>query len=160
MVADLRIAMSIEHEAWPKEAELEALATEAFAAAARSIELEGTFDVSLLFANDPAVQTLNRDWRSKDKPTNVLSFPGPDLKQPDGSEHLGDIVLAYETVAKEADEEGKPFHHHVTHLLVHGFLHLTGYDHETDEDAEEMEQLERDILARLAIPDPYAIENV
>jgi probable rRNA maturation factor len=159
MTAELRIAIAIEYEAWGGEAALEALAARAFHLTAETIGLEGVFDVSLLFANDDSVQILNRDWRGKNKPTNVLSFPGPDEKQPDGSEHFGDIALAYETVAREAHEEGKPLNHHITHLLVHGFLHLAGYDHETDDEAEEMEQLERDILARLAIPDPYAIEN-
>ena len=113
--------------------------------------------VSLLFADDATIRVLNRDWRGKDKATNVLSFPPPDTGFPEGPEPMGDIALALETVTREANDEGKPFADHLAHLLVHGFLHLAGYDHETDEEAEEMEALERSILATLAIPDPYAI---
>jgi probable rRNA maturation factor len=96
---------------------------------------------------------LNRHWRGTDAATNVLSFRAINV----GGEppFIGDIVLAYETVAREARDEGKPFAHHVAHLTVHGFLHLNGYDHQSSEDADEMETLERKILQRLAIPDPY-----
>jgi probable rRNA maturation factor len=125
------------------------------------LELDEHFNVSLLFTNDAAVQVLNRDWRGKDKPTNVLSFPAGDSPVETEVEFLGDIALALETVAAEAADEGKTFEHHTTHLLVHGFLHLCGYDHETgDDDAEEMETLERAILARLAIADPYAVNDI
>ena len=108
----------------------------------------------------PGIRTLNSNWRGIDKPTNVLSFPA---LQPTGSatpddapRMLGDIAIAYETTRKEADDEQKPFDHHLSHLAVHGFLHLIGYDHENDDDAEAMEGLEREILAQLGIPDPYA----
>ena len=98
---------------------------------------------------------LNRDWRGIDKPTNVLSFPVR-RRKPDGLPALlGDVIVAYETLAREASEENKPFLHHLAHLAVHGFLHLLGYDHETDSEAEAMEGLEREILARLGIADPY-----
>ena len=118
-----------------------------------------------MLGNDSAIRALNRDWRGKDAPTNVLSFPvpGPPSGQRRGrgkrtspSPYIGDIVIAYETVAREAKAEDKPFGHHLAHLAVHGFLHLHGYDHENDRDAQKMERLERRILARLAIPDPYA----
>ena len=113
-------------------------------------------EVSLLLADDAAVQVLNREWRGLDKPTNVLSFPAP----PGAPALLGDIALAFETVAREAAEQGKPLQNHTRHLLVHGVLHLLGYDHEEDEAAERMESRERTILARLAVPDPYQAERV
>lgn len=107
-----------------------------------------------LFTSDDAVKILNAQWRGKDMPTNVLSFPAPDT-----AGTLGDIALAYETCAREADEQGKSLKDHATHLLAHGLLHLLGYDHEADDDAAEMEGLEKDILARLGIADPY-VQNV
>ncbi len=160
----IEIDLSVEDGDWPAENVLEALAQTALVAAVRGAEVEpGEIGpISLLFTGDAAIRVLNHQWRGKDKPTNVLSFPAaqapvPDLELP-GLEPapLGDIILALETVRREADEEGKTFENHLTHLLVHGFLHLLGYDHETDEEAEEMEALEREILQSLAIPDPYA----
>jgi probable rRNA maturation factor len=117
-----------------------------------------------VLSDDSTIRALNRDWRGKNAPTNVLSFPAPELpagqrrdgKGKNSSPYIGDIVIAYQTVAREADAEGKPFGHHLAHLAIHGFLHLHGYDHENDRDAQTMERLERKILARLAIPDPYA----
>jgi probable rRNA maturation factor len=112
--------------------------------------------VAIALADDAMVREANRDWRQKDKPTNVLSFPavaGPALAT---APFLGDVIVAYETVAAEADAEGKPFADHLTHLVVHGILHLLGYDHMTKRDAELMEQRETLILARLGVPDPYA----
>ncbi len=154
------IDVNIACDGWPEEVVLAAMAKSAFSSAMDVLELDEHFDVSLLFTNDAAVQILNRDWRGKDKPTNVLSFPAGDSPVETEVEFLGDIALAFETIAREAVDEGKTFDHHVTHLLVHGFLHLCGYDHETgDNDAEEMETLERAILARLAIADPYAVNN-
>jgi probable rRNA maturation factor len=115
-------------------------------------------ELAILLTDDSAIHALNRDWRGQDKPTNVLSFPAV---QPRGRKTahaglLGDIVMAYETVAREARLERKPIKHHLTHLAVHGFLHLTGYDHETDRDAKRMEAFEVEILAGLGVPDPYA----
>ena len=111
-------------------------------------------EVSVVLTDDEAVRLLNRDWRNIDKPTNVLSFPAA---MPKGSPNplLGDIVIAYETVARESAAEHKPFLHHLAHLAVHGFLHLIGYDHQTDSQADAMEGLERDILADIHIADPY-----
>ena len=101
-----------------------------------------------------------REWRGKDKPTNVLSFPAFPLKPGMAPKPLlGDIVLAYETVRARLEAEAKPFENHLSHLIAHGLLHLFGYDHETDDEAEVMEALERQILARLAIPDPYAVSD-
>ena len=107
-------------------------------------------ELSLVFTDDAAIQRLNRDYRGKDKPTNVLSFPQS------GGPLLGDIVLAWETVSREAGLAEKPVKAHMAHLIVHGFLHLLGYDHEADEEAEEMEALERAALRRMGIADPYA----
>ena len=139
---------------WDAEPKAEACVREALAAAAVHVPGEG--DVSVLLADDAAVRVLNRDWRHIDKATNVLSFPAP--KQPAGEPTLGDIAIAYETVAREAAEEGKPFLHHLAHLAVHGYLHLMGYDHQTDSEADAMEALEREILRALRIPDPYRAE--
>jgi len=112
--------------------------------------------VNVLFTSDAEMRILNRDFRSKDAATNVLSFPAMPLAKPDGSEaHLGDIALAFETIDREAKEQRKPLLHHVSHLIVHGTLHLLGYDHDSDEAADAMEQRERNILATLGIPDPY-----
>ena len=130
----------------------------------------GPAELAIVLSNDSTVQALNRDWRGKNAPTNVLSFPAapmlsgaPSLpvprrggKSPAPSPYIGDIVIAYQTTAREAVAEGKRFDHHLAHLAIHGFLHLLGYDHENDRDAEKMESLERRILGRLAIPDPYA----
>jgi probable rRNA maturation factor len=120
-------------------------------------------EVSVLLADDATVRRLNADYRSRDRPTNVLSFPMfEDARarrpepSPAGTVPLGDIVLAFETVRDEARAEAKPFPHHVSHLLIHGCLHLLGYDHQNAADAALMEELERDALAQLGIPDPYA----
>jgi len=124
-------------------------------------------ELAIVLTDDSAIRQLNRDWRGIDAATNVLSFPAKNAsrKQPGKhrgknlGEHLGDIVLAYETIAREARGEGKPFVHHLAHLAVHGLLHLAGYDHESDKEAAVMERAERDILHQLAIPDPYRPRN-
>ena len=122
----------------------------AIAASTRPIEL------AIVLSNDSAIRALNRNWRGKNAPTNVLSFPAATPgKARSASPYVGDIVIAYQTTAREAVAEGKPFNHHLTHLAIHGFLHLLGYDHENDRDAQKMERLERKILERLAIPEPH-----
>jgi probable rRNA maturation factor len=113
--------------------------------------------VSVLLTADAMIQTLNRDFRGHDKPTNVLSFPSVAGPGPFGL--LGDIALARETIAAEAAAQGKAFETHLAHLLVHGFLHLIGYDHDADDDAHHMEERERAILAALGYPDPYAARS-
>jgi probable rRNA maturation factor len=110
--------------------------------------------VTVMVDDDARIRELNKLWRGFDKPTNVLSFPSPDT-QPGPERSLGDIAISYETAAREAEAEDKSFADHMAHLSVHGFLHLLGYDHESDDDAEEMEGLERDILARIGVSDPY-----
>ena len=117
-------------------------------------------DVSLCLADDAALRALNLRWRGLDKPTNVLSFPAPRPRSSRDATTLGDIALAYETLAREAEDLGVPLADHYRHLLAHGFLHLIGYDHETDAEAERMEALETRILARLGVGDPYAREVV
>lgn len=110
--------------------------------------------IDFVFSDDAMVQILNREWRDKDKPTNVLSFPDGDEGE-NGVIHLGDVIMAYETVAKEAEEQKITVEDHLTHLLIHGSLHLLGYDHENDADAETMESLETRLLAELGIKNPY-----
>lgn len=153
----LDIDLAVEAGVWPSEAELLALVERAVGAAFSELDLVGTSELSVVFTDDAAIRALNAEWRGKDKPTNVLSFPAfPPAKGGPLPPMLGDIVLAAETVAREAQEENKPLENHMTHLVIHGLLHLLGYDHETDDEAEEMEAVERAALARLAIPDPYA----
>ena len=155
----LDIDLMVEEGAWPSEDTLRALVDRAVPAALAEAEVDVVdgVELSLVFTDDDAIQSLNAEWRQKDKPTNVLSFPAFPMAPGDPlPPMLGDIVLAYETVAREAELEQKPLENHITHLIIHGLLHLLGYDHETDEEAEEMEALERQALARLAIPDPYA----
>ena len=115
-------------------------------------------EVSLLLIDDARMREMNKEWREKDKPTNVLSFQSVQKERLVSAPFLGDIVLAYETVEREARDEGKSFDDHAAHLVVHGFLHLLGHDHMNDEEAEVMEALETRILAGLGIADPYADE--
>jgi probable rRNA maturation factor len=130
------------------------------AAALAAVEIEGQADVVVLLCNDAEMRELNREYRKKDKATNVLSFPAPKAMRVKGVlEHLGDVALGLETCVREAKEQGKTLKNHVMHLSVHGTLHLLGYDHMTDEEAEEMESLERDILKGLGVPDPYAQDD-
>ena len=113
--------------------------------------------VTLRLASNDTVQGLNKQFRKKDKPTNVLSFPNDD----DGLEaawHVGDIILAQGVVEDEVDTTGRPLANHTRHLMLHGLLHLVGYDHETPRDANVMEKLERTLLSLLDIPNPYAID--
>lgn len=113
-------------------------------------------EVSFLFSTDAHVRDLNAQWRKKDVATNVLSFPAADPEDLPQAFLLGDVILAYETIDKEARDEGKSFDHHVAHLIVHGFLHLIGYDHQDEGEAFHMESLESKILLRLGVPDPWA----
>lgn len=129
-------------------------------------------ELSLLATSDSEIAILNQTFRGKARPTNVLSWPAQDLapdtpgatpaapgRDPDGMIPLGDIALAFETCAREAAEQKKPLGVHVTHLIVHGLLHLLGYDHETEADAALMEGLEITILETLGLPDPYAFSD-
>jgi probable rRNA maturation factor len=127
---------------------------EALGAAASTLSTAGG-EVSIVLTSDSAIRDLNRDWRGIDKPTNVLSFPASGQTAIGDARLLGDIVIAYETLERECDDENRIFLHHLAHLSVHGFLHLIGYDHQTDVQAEEMEGLESKIMTRLNLPDPY-----
>ncbi len=113
-------------------------------------------EANVVLADDALVRTLNRTYRGKDAATNVLSFPFAASPGSEETGHLGDVILAQETVLKEAAAQGIPAEHHLQHLVVHGLLHLIGFDHETDAEAAAMEQLETRILAELGVPDPYA----
>jgi len=181
---------------WERQPRAAAIVKRAIAAAARAASTPPA-ELAIVLTNDSAIRALNRDWRGRDAPTNVLSFPAPrhsavhprasgdpgsraaapgsrsplrqskaasgSRRRAHGSErkrdrvlfHLGDIVIAFETLDRESNAEGKPFGHHLAHLAIHGYLHLIGHDHETARDARRMERLERKILAELAIPDPY-----
>ena len=163
-MSELDIQISVEEGAWPAEERLLEISGRVLGAAAKFIEREerqpfpktGAPEVSLVFTNDETIRGINAEWRSQDKPTNVLSFPAFPLvpgKMP--GPMLGDIILAEETLTREAADLGKSFDDHLTHLLVHGFLHLFGYDHMEDDEAEKMEGLETRILAELGLSDPY-----
>jgi probable rRNA maturation factor len=145
------IDIEIEDAAWTQAlpgAEALARAAAEAALAHEGADAEG---VTLLLTDDETVRDLNRRFREQDKPTNVLSFPAPHNPE----RFLGDVALAYGVCAREADEQGKPLAHHLQHLVAHGVLHLLGYDHVSDDEAEAMEGLERVVLAGLGLPDPY-----
>jgi len=127
---------------------------DAIAAAAAELSTIGG-EVCIVLTDDSAITRLNRDWRGIDKPTNVLSFPASGQTGRQESRLLGDIVIAYQTLERECETENRLFLHHLAHLAIHGFLHLSGYDHETDGQADEMEALESKVMSRLNMPDPY-----
>ncbi|MDO8377498.1 rRNA maturation RNase YbeY [Phenylobacterium sp.] len=148
------IDVEIEDEAWSRDLrDIEALVTAAATAALAAAQREGA--VVVLLTDDAGVQDLNLRFRGKDGPTNVLSFPAPETP----GDHLGDIALAHGVCVREAAEQGKTLAHHLQHLVAHGVLHLVGYDHENDADAEDMEGLERVVMAGLGAPDPYGAEQ-
>ena len=155
---------------WKTQAGATAAVRKAVAAAAQATSTSRA-GLAIVLTDDSAIRALNRHWRGFDTPTNVLSFPASPVPPAgrgrtaggrqrsiakDLDHHIGDVVIAFQTVAREAKAQDKPFRDHLTHLAVHGYLHLLGYDHETDADAERMERLEARILARLGVPDPYA----
>lgn len=149
--------MAINAEGWQNEETLRRLVDSVLQATLRELGFDNIdSELSLVFTNDADIREINAKWRHIDKPTNVLSFPAFAL-QPgqEPGEVLGDIVIARETVEREAAEEDKSFDDHLSHLVVHGLLHLMGYDHQNDDEAEQMETLERKILASLGISDPY-----
>jgi probable rRNA maturation factor len=157
-IAPVTADILVTADCWQAEPDAETLVQRAIEAAAQQAPASAeAAEVAIVLTDDSGIKTLNRDWRGIDKPTNVLSFPA--AQAPAGSAQprmLGDIAIAYEITRREAESENKPFAHHLSHLAVHGFLHLIGFDHETDADAEKMEGLERTILASLGVPDPYA----
>jgi probable rRNA maturation factor len=153
----ITVDIEIEDEAWMKaEPEVEALVWRAAQAVLDAHEDIDGNGIVILLADDDSVQTLNRDFRQKDYATNVLSFPSVISPGANPEGQIGDIVLAFGVCQREAIEQGKPLAHHLQHLVAHGVLHLLGYDHQDDVEAEAMETFEREILAGLDIPDPYA----
>ena len=167
------IAVELAHEGWPDGPDWQALAQRAAEQAIvesprtnLAAWAHATIEISVRLTSDAEVRQLNRQYRGQDKPTNVLSFPmvQPDLIESlantdDGEVLLGDIVLALETCAREADERGVTIEAHATHLIVHGMLHLLGHDHMADSEAEAMEAMERAALRALGLHDPYPIED-
>jgi probable rRNA maturation factor len=160
----LHIDISLEEGPWPPEDVLQTMAERVLEAAADYLhEAAGqpfpsdVTEVSLVFTDDESIRGINAEWRGQDKPTNVLSFPAFPLAPGDmPGPMLGDIIIARETVEREAVDLEKSFDEHLTHLMVHGFLHLFGYDHMNDDEAEVMEGHETRILAGLGLSDPYA----
>jgi probable rRNA maturation factor len=160
-----RIEVVVASVLWENQPSAEQAASRVIAAASALLQTDpasrGTVEVVL--SDDATLANLNREWRGIDKPTNVLSFPCPKL--PAGLARgmvplpLGEIYIAYETLAREAAGDEKPFTHHFAHLVAHGFLHLLGYDHDSDQAAAAMEHLETEILAKFDIPNPYADRN-
>lgn len=163
----LTLDIAVRDRGWRRRVpELDKVATIALKAALKAdLPNLKAAELSLVFTGDEEVQGLNRDWRGKDKPTNVLSFPQstPTLLKAATKAgqpvHLGDIVLAYQTVSREAKAQDKPFSAHLTHLLVHGLLHLLGHDHMVEREAVRMEKREVQILKSLGYDDPYLIQE-
>lgn len=158
----IEVDVLVEAGAWSALPDAASLIEQAVKAACRRAREDADLDVpdgaeiAVMLTDDAGIRALNRDWRGKDKATNVLSFPTPEAARMGGDPHFGDIAIAFETLQREASGEDKPLAHHLVHLAVHGTLHLLGHDHEDGEDAEAMESLERSVLAGLGVPDPYA----
>jgi probable rRNA maturation factor len=152
------IDIIVQSSLWQSEPGVETMLHRAIEEAAAALSTSEA-ELAIVLTDDSAIRLLNRDWRGIDEPTNVLSFPAKIARDNETAPLLGDIVIAFETSAREAATEKKPFLHHVAHLAVHGFLHLEGHDHVIDAQADAMERLEREILARLGVADPYAAHD-
>jgi probable rRNA maturation factor len=160
-VAESRIEIDVmvRSARWRKRPAARNVVKSAVLAAAKAVSTRPV-ELAIVLSDDSAIRSLNRQWRGKNAPTNVLSFPAVTAgKGRSAPPYVGDVVIAYQTTAREAAAEGKPFNHHLAHLAIHGFLHLLGYDHENDRDAEAMERLERRILKRIGVADPYAARD-
>ena len=147
------IEVEVEDQAWLAALPTaEAVVVQAATAALHAVSAGADgVEISVLLTDDESVRALNSQFRHKDSPTNVLSFPAPETARP----HLGDVALAQGVCLREAEAQGKPLAAHLAHLTAHGVLHLLGYDHDAEAEAEEMEGLERVIMAGLGLPDPY-----
>ena len=143
--------IGVESELWDAQPAAEETVRAAISAAAGHSTEDG--EVSILLADDSTIRELNKQWRGLDKPTNVLSFPA--APSPASAGQLGDIIIAYETLQRECEDEEREFLHHLAHLSIHGFLHLIGYDHQTDAEADAMEALESRIMQSMNMPDPW-----
>lgn len=153
-LAVLYVDLRVEEDSWSQTlSDCQAVVEKALDAAAQKIGESGLVEV--LLTNDMEMKSLNAKWRGKDKPTDVLSFPSDGASMPGMQTFLGDIALGLDVAKADADKIGRDFEVHVMHLLVHGFLHLLGYDHISEEEAKQMEGLEAQILAPLGLPDPY-----
>jgi probable rRNA maturation factor len=157
------IDIVVESPLWKAQRGVRAVLQRAIGEAAAMAATSGG-ELAIVLTDDSAIRALNRDWRGKDQPTNVLSFPAPAPartlpSQPGEVRLMGDIVIAYETVEREARVEERPFRHHLAHLAVHGFLHLAGHDHVVEAEADVMEALEIAVLARLDVPNPYLLRD-
>ena len=150
----LAVDIRVQSPLWQNQPLAEQAVRKAILSAATALSTSAG-EVSILLTDDSAVRDLNRDWRGLDKPTNVLSFPAARSKAGGGANFYGDIVMAYETLKRECDDEERNFLHHLAHLTVHGFLHLIGYGHEVDAEADEMEGLESKIMNAMNLPDPW-----
>lgn len=148
----VKLDVLVESGLWKEPGKIKTLLRRAIGQAAAAMSTREV-EIAIVLTDDSAIRLLNQQWRGIDAATNVLSFPT--ANQGERRPFVGDIVLAQQTIAREASAEHKPFAHHLAHLAVHGFLHLLGYDHQNDKDATVMERLECEILRRLAIPDPY-----
>jgi probable rRNA maturation factor len=155
----LQIDIRIQSLLWDGQPLAEKTVRNSVLAAAAALSTAGG-EVGIVLTDDSAIRSLNRDWRGIDKPTNVLSFAASGPGTGEGSRLIGDIVIAFETLERECADENRDFLHHLAHLAVHGFLHLNGYDHETDAQAEAMEGLESKIMMRLNLPDPYRAHDI
>jgi probable rRNA maturation factor len=158
----LRVEFVETSRRWRGVRAVRALAREAIAAAVHEsgLELRHGAEVCVHLVGDADIQALNKQWRGRNAPTNVLSFPAAAPEQICAAKLLGDIFIAFETIFREAEEDGKRLADHFRHLIVHGFLHLFGYDHDVDASADAMEALEVRILARLGVADPYALREL
>ncbi len=163
MIRELTISFHVQNPLWksrlrPYTKTVQAVLENALAEA-RLKKIQGNFEVAVVLADDAFVQNLNNQYRGKNKPTNVLSFPADSIVSTTNNQQstteFGDIILALETIEKEAIIQGKTFRNHASHLLIHGFLHLLGYDHIEEKDAVLMEKMEIKILKKLSISNPY-----
>ena len=151
------IDIEVEEDGWLDAlSDVQSVVQTGILAALKAVNVTEQTDIVVLLCDDAEMKSLNKEYRQKNAPTNVLSFPAPKMK---GMAHLGDIALGLETCVREAAEQQKTLKNHVLHLSIHGALHLLGYDHMTDEEADEMENLERDILKSLNVADPYGPEH-
>ncbi len=157
------IDVSVQDPAWESLGDIETIVTQLAqttltAAILPKAAIDRELEVSIVLANDDLVQVLNREYREKDKPTNVLTFASLDGDEPvpeEGVLNLGDVILSFQTIERECQEQGKFPLDHIKHLTVHGVLHLLGYDHITDDEATDMETLEIRILERMGVQNPY-----